>query len=317
MVLYCYIFITIWGNFLGKKVIFLNCIFIISLHAASIEPLPVDIKFDYNKAILGKKLFHDVRLSKDKTISCASCHDLNKGGDDGLPSSVGIQKQVGSINAPTVLNAVFNFAQFWDGRAKDLHEQALGPIENPIEMGHDFKTLVLELNKTEYKDEFSKIYIDGITKDNIADAIAEFEKTLVTSNSRFDKFLRGDDTALTKIEKEGYELFKNKGCITCHHGVNIGGNHYNKFGAIIEINSVSLGRYNVTKNEDDKYYFKVPSLRNIELTAPYFHDGRYYDLRKAVETMSLVQLGRPIDELEIDKIVAFLKTLTGELKVIK
>lgn len=184
-------------------------------------------------------------------------------------------------------------------------------------MAHNFYNLVKNLNNTEYKKDFEIIYDDGITKENIVDAIAEFEKTLITPDSRFDKFLKGDETALTEYEKEGYEIFKNKGCIACHHGINVGGNHYNKFGALSHIESTNLGRYNITKDEEDKYYFKVPTLRNVELTSPYFHDGREDSLKDAVETMALVQLGRPITNEEINKIVAFLKTLTGKLEIIK
>ncbi len=300
-----------------KKVFIVIFSIVIHINATTIIPIPEKINFNKEKALLGKKLFFDNRLSKDKTISCASCHGLEKGGVDNLIVSVGINAQLGTINAPTVLNAVYNFRQFWNGRAKDLQEQAMGPIENPIEMGHDFNTLIKELNNSEYIKDFSELYKDGITKDNIADAIAEFEKTLITPNSRFDKFLKGDDNAITSYEKEGYEIFKQKGCISCHHGINIGGNSYNRFGVVININSDSLGRYDITKKEEDKYFFKVPSLRNIELTAPYFHDGRTYALKEAVKTMAMVQLGRPITEQEINKIVAFLKTLTGQLKVIE
>ncbi|WP_321470223.1 cytochrome-c peroxidase [Halarcobacter sp.] len=287
------------------------------LNATNITPIPNKIDFDYKKALLGKKLFFETKLSIDNTISCATCHDLNNGGDDGLKTSFGVEGKIGDVNAPTVLNSVFNFSQFWDGRAKDLKEQAAGPIENPVEMAHNFYNLVKNLNNTEYKKDFEIIYDDGITKENIVDAIAEFEKTLITPDSRFDKFLKGDETALTEYEKEGYEIFKNKGCIACHHGINVGGNHYNKFGVLSHIESTNLGRYNITKDEEDKYYFKVPTLRNVELTSPYFHDGREDSLKDAVETMALVQLGRPITNEEINKIVAFLKTLTGKLEIIK
>lgn len=299
------------------KKIFLFNFLILTLFASSIEPIPLKLEYNYDKAILGKKLFFDKRLSKDNSISCASCHDLTKGGDDGLKFSVGIDGKLGDINAPTVLNSVFNFRQFWDGRAKDLAEQAKGPIENPIEMGHDFTKLLEVLKTSSYEKSFKTIYKDGITKENLVDAIAEFEKTLITPNSAFDKYLKGNDNAINSFEKEGFELFKNKGCISCHNGVNIGGNLYSKFGMLIDVESKNLGKYNVTKNELDKYYFKVPTLRNISLTAPYFHDGRYYDLKEAVKTMALVQLGRPVTNLEIEKIVAFLKTLNGELKIIE
>jgi len=302
---------------LNRAFILLFIILNLNIFASNITAIPEKIDFDLKKALLGKKLFSDKRLSVDNTISCASCHILSEGGDDNLVFSIGVNNLVGNINAPTVLNATFNFRQFWDGRAKNLEEQAMGPIENPIEMAHNFNNLVKELSKTNYKNEFLSIYDDGITKKNIANAIAEFEKTLITPNSRFDKFLKGNLFVISEYEKEGYELFKNKGCVTCHHGVNLGGNLYNKFGVIIDAKSENLGRYNLTKNEEDKYFFKVPSLRNIELTAPYFHDGRYYSLEKAVQEMALVQLGRPISSEEIKKIVAFLRTLNGELKIIE
>jgi len=278
-----------------------------------ITPLPETIKVNQAKAKLGQALFFDPILSHDDTISCASCHDLQNGGDDGLKVSFGIHGQEGKVNAPTVYNAVFNFRQFWDGRAKNLKEQAAGPIQNPVEMGSSFKEVIQKLKKSKYKKLFDAIYNEGITKETITDAIAEYEKTLITPNSRFDKYLKGDKKALTKTEKEGYELFKSKGCVSCHHGENIGGNLYNKFGIFNESNSEWLGKYNVTHRERDKYFFKVPSLRNIARTAPYFHDGRTYDLKKAVEIMSQYQLGRHITQEEIAKITAFLTSLNGEL----
>jgi len=294
--------------------LFLVALFsMVSLADEPIKPIPEHINVNTQKAALGRKLFFDTQLSADNTINCASCHILSEGGDDNLPSSFGIYGQKGPINAPTVYNALFNFRQFWDGRAATLKEQASGPIENPKEMGSSFKTLIPRLKKTPYNEEFHKIYKDGITKANIADAIAEYEKTLITPNAPFDRYLRGDKHAITKEQKEGYELFKAKGCISCHHGVNVGGNLYNKFGIFQESKSKNFGRYNVTHKERDKYYFKVPSLRNIARTAPYFHDGRTYDLKQAVYIMAKYQLGRKITEEEVNKIVAFLKSLNGEL----
>ena len=278
-----------------------------------VTPIPLSLEVDAKKAALGKKLFFDPMLSRDDTISCASCHNLHEGGDDGLKYSFGIDGKEGNINAPTVYNAVFNFWQFWDGRAKTLKEQAAGPIENPVEMGFTFKELIPKLKKSRYNKLFSQIYKDGITKENIADAIAEYEKTLITPNAPFDKYLRGDKDALTQKQKEGYELFKTKGCISCHHGINLGGNLYNKFGLFKDTNSTQLGRFNVTKKERDKYYFKVPTLRNIEKTAPYFHDGRTYNLKEAVLLMAQYQLGRDISDEEVEKILAFLHSLNGEL----
>jgi len=218
-----------------------------------------------------------------------------------------------NINSPTVYNAVYNFRQFWNGSAKDLQEQAGGPVENPVEMGHSFENLIPILNKTLYKQKFEAIYDDGITKNNITDAIAEFEKTLITLNSPFDKYLNGDKLALSQDAKDGYNLFKQRGCIACHHGINVGGNLYNKFGVMQMVDSKRLGRFEVTGKEEDKLYFKVPTLRNIELTAPYLHDGRYDKLDDTVKFMARYQLGRILTEKEIKKIVSFLKSLSGEI----
>ncbi len=294
-----------------KFVMFVLLMFSIS-NSEPITPIPQNIEVDKQKVELGKKLFFDTILSADNTISCTSCHDLKNGGDDGLKFSFGIDGQEGDINSPTVLNAIYNFRQFWNGSAKNLAHQAAGPIQNPVEMGNDFKTLITTLSKTSYKDTFYQIYNDGITKENIIDAIAEFEKTLITPNAPFDKYLRGDSLAITQNQKDGYELFKSKGCISCHHGINIGGNLYNKFGVMDDVKSERLGRYEVTKNELDKYYFKVPSLRNIKDTAPYLHDGRYENLEDVVKFMARFQLGRTISKDEVGKIADFLHSLSGE-----
>jgi len=280
---------------------------------ALISPIPLTVKVDKKKAALGKKLFFDTRLSIDNSINCATCHNLNDGGDDNLQVSFGYHGLTGTRNSPTVYNAVFNFRQFWDGRAENLQQQASGPIENPVEMANSFKKLIPKLNKTEYKQQFNAIYKDGITKANITNAIAEYEKTLITPNASFDRYLRGDKKALSNEAKEGYTLFKTKGCILCHQGMNIGGNMYNKFGIYTDENGTDLGRYDVTHRERDKYFFKVPSLRNVERTAPYFHDGSEPSLRKAVLIMSEYQLGRKMTNDEVNKILAFLKSLNGEL----
>ena len=288
-------------------------LFFTFLNAEPITPIPQTIEVNEKKAELGKKLFFDTILSADNTISCASCHDLQNGGDDGLKFSFGISGKEGDINSPTVYNAVYNFRQFWNGSAKDLAHQTWGPIENPVEMGNKFNKLIFTLKQTSYKKEFDNIYKDGITKINIGDAIAEYEKTLITPNAPFDKYLRGDKLAITQEQKDGYELFKTKGCIACHHGINVGGNLYNKFGVMENVKSKRLGRYEVTKNEADKYYFKVPSLRNIAETAPYLHDGRYDNLEDVVKFMAHYQLGRIVSEEEVNKIVVFLSSLTGEI----
>lgn len=293
---------------------FLLLIFII-LYAQSepITPIPVKVDVDPKKVLLGKALFSDTILSVDNTISCASCHDLANGGDDDQKFSFGIKGQEGDINSPSVYNAVFNFRQFWNGSARDLKEQALGPIENPVEMGNTFANLIPTLNKTSYKEKFEAIYKDGITKENIVDAIAEFERTLITPNSAFDNYLNGDKDAITQEELDGYNIFKEKGCVACHHGVNVGGNLYNKFGVMKETQSKRLGRYEVTNDTSDKFYFKVPSLRNVAKTSPYLHDGRFKTLDETVKFMAHYQLGRTISQEEVDKVVAFLKSLNGEL----
>jgi len=281
------------------------------------KALPLNEPVYTQKVKLGQKLFHDTLLSKDNTISCATCHPVLNYGVDNLSKSIGIKGQKGDRNTPTVWNAVYNFSQFWDGRAKDLKEQALDPIINPKEMGETLASVVEKLKKDEYYvREFDEIYEDGISANNLADAIAEYEKTLTTPKSKFDSYLRGDISALSAKEKEGLKLFIDKGCIACHNGQNIGGNLYQKSGVYEEIQtegSPDLGRYNITKKIFDKYYFKVPSLRNVEMTAPYFHDGSAVTLKDAVAIMVKSQLGRQLKDEEIDDIVLFLKTLTGRV----
>lgn len=284
-----------------------------------ITPIPLNPDYDHKKAQLGKKLFFDTRLSKDNSISCASCHFIDNGGDDNIPFSFGINGKKGTRNSPTVLNARYNFVQFWDGSAKDLQEQAKGPIHNPVEMGSNFNEIISKLSKDDnYKKEFSAIYDNGITGLNITDAIAEFEKALTTPNSRFDQFLRGNKKALSKDELKGYKAFKEYGCISCHNGINIGGNLFQKAGIVkdFKMSPKEFGRFTVTKNKKDLNKFKVPSLRNIELTAPYFHDGRTDSLKTAVEYMLYSQVGLTADEKDIDNIIKFLKTLTGEIPAI-
>ncbi len=281
-----------------------------------ISPIPTTISYDKNKVSLGKKLFFDTRLSKDNSISCASCHILDDGGDDNLPFAFGIYGQQGTLNTPTVYNSVFNIAQFWDGRAKNLHEQAVGPIENPIEMGESLSSVVVKLQQDKkFEEEFKKVYVDGITPTNIIDAIAQFESTLITPHSSFDKYLKGDNNALTTNQKEGYKLFVEYGCISCHNGINIGGNLFQKIGIVREFQTTvkSLGKFDITRNKSDINYFKVPTLRNISKTAPYFHDGSVSDLKSAVKVMLKIQLGIETTDEEVDKIVEFLKSLDGEI----
>lgn len=278
-----------------------------------IEPAPIT---DKAKVELGKQLFFDPRLSRSGFISCNSCHNLSMGGSDNLPTSIGHNWQEGPINSPTVLNSSLNLAQFWDGRAADLQEQAGGPIENPMEMGftHDLAVGVIA-SIPQYVESIKNIYnVDKVTINEITDAIAEFEKTLVTPNARFDQWLKGDDNAITAYELEGYELFKSVGCTACHNGVNIGGNSFQKMGLYEEYvtNNPAEGVAGLTGEDVDRFKFKVPTLRNVELTYPYFHDGAYWKLEDAVDVMARLQLGRKLEKDEIDKITAFMKTLTGE-----
>lgn len=296
-----------------KKIILLFSISLALIAKEPISPIPLEIKLNKDKVNLGKELFFDKRLSKDDTVSCHSCHNLETGGVDNLKFSFGIGGQEGKINTPTVFNSSFNFVQFWDGRAKTLKEQALGPIEDPVEMGISVDELVVKLNKTEYKNKFKRIYKEGLTKDSLVDSIEEFEKSLITVNAPFDRYLRGDENAISKDAKKGYKIFKQQGCIACHHGVNVGGNLYAKFGASKAADVVSKGRFEITKNELDLYHFKVPSLRNVELTAPYLHDGRYETLEETVKFMAYHQLGKTLKDEDLENIVSFLKTLTGTL----
>jgi len=287
---------------------------------SEVKPIPAKVTVNETKAELGKKLYFDPILSKDGKVSCASCHQLHKGGTDQLKTSEGIGKQLGPINSPSVFNSAHNFVQFWDGRAADLAEQAQGPVANPKEMGESWDNVVKKLGAVdEYVKLFAQVYGDkGITKENAADAIAEFEKTLTTPNSRFDKFLNGDKTALTAQEQKGWMLFQDKGCITCHSGTYLGGTSFQMLNEDYftdrggELTEADMGRYNVTKDEADKHSFKVPSLRTVAVTPPYFHDGSVKTLDEAVSKMAKYQLGEELKPEEVSAITAFLKSLVGE-----
>jgi len=274
---------------------------------------------DARKVSLGRAMFHDKRLSKDNSLSCASCHEIAKGGMDGRQSAIGIKGQVGPINTPTVLNSGLNFRQFWNGRAATLEEQAAGPVHNPGEMGSNWAEVLAKLNQdAALVGQFRALYADGLQPKNIQDAIATFERSLITP-SRFDRYLNGESNAINGDEKQGYQLFKNYGCVACHQGQGVGGNMYQTFGVLGnyfkdkgKVTEADLGRFTVTKNELDRYVFKVPSLRNVELTAPYFHDGSAKTLDEAIDVMFRYQLGRTAPAADKALIVKFLKTLTGE-----
>lgn len=296
------------------NILFLSLfLLMLNLNATSLFSPLENKKVDFNKALLGKKLFFEKRLSKDNTISCASCHDLDKGGADNKKVSLGVNNKKGLTNSPSVFNSVNNFRQFWDGSVHTLDEQVSGPITNKNEMSSSFDEIIKKLSKDKsYIRDFYHIYKEKITKENIINAIVEFEKSLITKDSKFDLFLKGKKDALSKNELEGLDFFKTRGCVSCHNGVNIGGNMFQKIGTLKEYKSSNLGRYNITKDEDDKYMFKVPSLRNIDLTSPYLHTGEINSLEETVELMYLHQLGLEINKNEIKRIVVFLKTLTGK-----
>ena len=281
-----------------------------------IQPLQPAKVTDAAKVELGKKLFFDPRLSRSGFISCNSCHNLGMGGSDNVAASVGDRWQKGGINSPTVLNSVLNIAQFWDGRAKDLADQAGGPIANPIEMNSSHEIAVATLRSIPgYVQEFKSVYkVDAIDIKQVTDALATFEATLVTPNARFDKWLKGDKKAITDVELKGYQLFKSSGCVACHNGPAVGGNMFMKMGVVEEYktNHPAEGRSAVTGNDIDRFTFKVPTLRNVELTYPYFHDGAAKTLTEAVDIMGRLQLGRVYSTEENAQIVAFLKTLTGD-----
>ena len=289
------------------------------------EPVrPIDLAIDYDaaKAALGFALYHDTRLSVDNTVSCASCHELQNAGVDNHQYSHGVNDQLGGVNAPTVYNAVYNFVQFWDGRAKTLADQAAGPPLNPVEMASEsFEQIIAKLQADrKFAKAFAAVYPDGLTQANITDAIEQFERTLITPNSAFDKWLRGDDAAITAQELEGYELFKKYDCATCHAGPNLGGLSYELMGLRrhyfsergMELTNEDNGRFKETQLERDRHRFKVPGLRNVEHTWPYYHDGTRETLEEAVRDMGLYQSGVELTEGEITSIVSFLKTLTGE-----
>ena len=287
-----------------------------------VRPIDQTLEYDAAKAALGFALFHDPRLSVDNTVSCASCHALETAGVDNHQYSHGVNDQLGGVNAPTVYNAVYNFVQFWDGRAQTLAAQAAGPPLNPVEMASEsFDQIIAKLKADKkFAKAFKAVYPDGITEANLTDAIEQFERTLITPNSAFDKWLRGDDSALTAQELEGYELFKKYDCATCHAGPNLGGLSYELMGLRrhyfaergLELTHEDNGRFKETGLERDRHRFKVPGLRNVEHTWPYYHDGTRETLEEAVRDMGLYQSGVELTDAETASIVAFLKSLTGE-----
>jgi cytochrome c peroxidase len=287
-----------------------------------IFPIPQEIESDAAKVELGEALFFDVRLSKDKNIACSTCHQLTAGGDDNVALGISTSAEQHIINTPSVFNARYNFRQNWDGSNKTLQDQIKSVMSNHHEFNSQWSDIVARLSQDEkFNKDFNQTYKNGVTKSNIIDAIVEFENTLITPNSRFDRYLRNEENVLTKNEIDGYKVFKDLGCISCHQGINIGGNLYQKFGVFYnylaergDIKQVDYGRMNETSRQSDAFVFKVPSLRNIAVTAPYLHDGSAETIEQAIIIMGRTQLGKKLTEQEIFLIKSFLNTLTGEYK---
>ncbi|HHW77815.1 MAG TPA: c-type cytochrome [Xanthomonadaceae bacterium] len=288
-----------------------------------IAPLPLASTEDPTKVALGERLFGDVRLSRDRSMSCLTCHHFDRGGADGLPVARRADGSLLSRNTPTIFNVGFNYFYNWDGSTETLEAHAERLMLNPEVMDADWSELLERLQADPaYASAFKAVYPDGLTKASVLDAVATYERSLVTPNSRFDHYLRGRREVLTEEERRGYRLFKSYGCVACHQGMNIGGNMFQKFGifpyspapahAGESDGRVDFGRFLITQVERDRHVFRVPSLRNVALTAPYFHNGRAATLESAVDTMARVQLGKTLTSEEIGLIVSFLRTLTGE-----
>lgn len=290
--------------------------------AQPIAPVSRQVPLDAAKVRLGEKLFHDVRLSRGDVIACASCHRLAKGGDDNLARSPGIHGKPLDFNTPTVFNAALSFRLNWRGNFRTLEEQIEAVLHDPDLMNTSWEELLPKLRADEaYREAFGAIYGSGPEPAHVLDAIAAFERSLITPDSPFDRYLRGERDALEPQEERGYELFKLYGCTACHQGVNVGGNLFQKFGIFYDpfagaavVSDADLGRFTITGKDADRHVFRVPSLRNVALTAPYFHDGGVVSLEEAVESMARSQLGRSLTTQEIGLIVAFLRTLTGEYR---
>lgn len=286
-----------------------------------IQPLPELLTFDREWARLGKALFNSTLLSADNSISCASCHLVNYGGDDGFPVSTGVNSQTGNRNSPTVLNSVFNFRQFWDGRSQTLAEQVNGPIHDSVEMATNWRDITAKLSDQPlFVNAFKELGIDEISEESVIKAITIYEETLITPGAAIDRYLLGDNDALNEQQKRGYEKFVSLGCVTCHQGRNIGGNFYQKIGRLNLAPAQlleDLGLYEQTKQESDKHVFKVPSLRNVALTAPYFHNGSIDTLDEAVKLMARLQLGIDLSDDDASDIVALLHAFTGNVTEIE
>jgi cytochrome c peroxidase len=287
-----------------------------------IEPLPLTVPIDPARAELGQQLFHDVRLSRGKDRSCATCHPLNNNGIDGRPRASAYRKSRVLRNTPTIFNVGFDLFLTWDGKFETLSDLNDKVLQDAALMDMTWPELLSELNAdSKYAVRFRAIYREGVSKKAVLDALDSFETSLITPNARFDRYLRGELNALSGDEIEGYQLFKSYGCVACHQGINIGGNLFQTFGVFSNMVPTppspvypDSGRFALTNDDRDKGVFRVPSLRNVAVTAPYFHDGRAEKLDDAVDTMARAQLGRVLGAREIHLIVRFLGSLTGEFQ---
>lgn len=287
-----------------------------------ILPIPQNVEVNIEKANIGEQLFFDTRLSRNNNRACATCHQLDAGGDDNITTGIAITGEQLAFNTPSIFNAIYNFRQNWDGSIKTPQEQVNVVISSHSGLDNQWSDIVAILSTDkELKKDFYQAYTDGVTKTNIIDALVEFEKTLITPNSRFDRYLRKEKNSLSQEEIEGYTVFKELGCISCHQGINIGGNLFQKFGVFYDylsergnLSKHDYGRFNTTNRLTDQFVFKVPSLRNVAVTAPYLHDGSAETLDEAISIMGKTQIGRSLTVDEIQSIKSFLKTLTGEYK---
>jgi cytochrome c peroxidase len=286
-----------------------------------ITPIPRDVSLDADEVRLGEILFNDVRLSHGDVVACASCHLVADGGDDNRARSPGADGELLNFNAPTVFNAAFSFRLNWRGNFRTLEEQNETVLLDSHLMNTTWEELLPKLRADGvYREAFAAVYGGEPAPAHVLDALATFQRSLITPDSRFDRYLRGERDVITPEEERGYQLFKDYGCVACHQGVNVGGNLFQRFGifhdpfAELPIRTADLGRFTITGNADDRFVFRVPSLRNVAVTAPYFHDGRAKTLEQAIEEMARSQLGRVLSEQEIELIAGFLRTLTGEYR---
>jgi cytochrome c peroxidase len=324
VILVASLFVLLWQNFFSFQPFDLTATTLVEVTQTDepIQPIPNAIAIARHKVALGEKLFRDVRLSQKNQKSCLSCHSFSMGGADRRSHSIGIDGAATDVNTPTVFNVRFNFRLNWDGEFENLFDHLDALMTNPKTMGIQWQETIRSLQQVpEYVRSFDRIYPDGLTQANIKDAIVAYELSLYTPNSRFDRFLQGGIKALTVAEREGYQLFKDYGCISCHQGMNVGGNMFQTFGVIGnyladrgQITKADLGRFNITQNEADRYIFRVPSLRNVALTPPYFHDGSAETLEAAIAVMTQYQLGRTLSQEQIERIAEFLRTLTGDYR---